>query len=227
MKQNNSNTCVVFDLDDTLYPEHAFVVSALGAAGRYAQDTWGLAGLGDAALGLFHAGERKELFQQAHQLIGRGPIAEDKVKKLLEVYRGHRPESLPWFPDALEAIEMLKPHAKLGLISDGYLPTQRHKAEALGVQRWIPDPIFTEELGREHWKPSPKAFQLVMQRHPGLNYLYVADNPGKDFVAPNLLGWKTVQIQRPQGQYRHVSPAQGGEAQIKINDLREIAHLYR
>lgn len=219
-------TCVVFDLDDTLYPEHAFVSSALAATGKFAEEKWGLVGMGDAAQGLFHAGQRKELFQQACRLLGHGEMEESKVQKLLEIYRGHRPESLPWFPDALEAIELLKPHTTLGLISDGYLPTQRNKAEALGVQRWIPEPIFTEELGRQYWKPSPRAFELMMQRHPGLQYLYIADNPAKDFVAPNLLGWKTVQILRPEGQYQSVSPAVNGEAQIKLTDLREVVrHL--
>jgi putative hydrolase of the HAD superfamily len=66
----------------------------------------------------------------------------------------------------------------------------------------------------------------MMQRHPGLQYIYIADNPAKDFVAPNLLGWKTVQILRPEGQYQSVSAALNGEAQIILTDLREVVrHL--
>ena len=217
--------CIVFDMDDTLYPEQAFALSAFQAVGEFANKSWGMSGLAEQAAKLFHAGERKNVFQQAFCGLGYGDLSEQQSNELLLVYRTHQPASLPWFPDARRAVEALSEKFPLSLISDGFLPTQRNKAKALGIERWISNPIFTEELGREHWKPSPKAFQLVMQRHPGLNYLYVADNPGKDFVAPNLLGWKTVQIQRPQGQYRHVSPAQGGEAQIKINDLRKVAEL--
>lgn len=219
------NTVVVFDLDDTLYPEGAFVRSALAAAGRHAAETWGLRSLGAEALRLFDSGQRQRIFQAAHQAAGHGELSDDRAGELLKVYREHRPESLEWFPDARIAIGQLHGKYPLELISDGYLPTQANKFAALGAGVWIPNPIFTEVLGREHWKPSPRAFELVMQRHPGARFVYVADNPAKDFIAPRTLGWRTVHILRSSGVYRDVTAPLSAQADVKVDSLANLGTL--
>lgn len=212
-------------MDDTLFPEQAFVFSAFEAVGGYAFKNWGAVGLAAQAIELFQAGQRKDIFQQAYKRLGLEPLSATQANELLLAYRTHAPETLPWFPDAYRVVQALSRQFSLSLISDGFLPTQRNKASALGVERWIRDPIFTEELGREHWKPSPKAFELVMQRHPGKNFMYVADNASKDFIAPNALGWRTVQISRPDGQYRDTPPAPRGQPQEVIANLDELIPL--
>lgn len=221
------STVVVFDLDDTLYPEGAFVRSALAAAGRHAAETWGLRGTGVEALRLFDVGQRQRIFQAAHAAAGHGELSDERAGELLKVYREHRPESLPWFPDARAAIEQLHGKSPLELISDGYLPTQAHKFAALGAGIWIPNPVFTESLGREHWKPSPRAFELVMQRHPGADFVYVADNPAKDFVAPRALGWQSIRIRRPEGVYCDVEPHPAGVPDRTIESLLELPGLLK
>lgn len=215
-------TVIVFDLDDTLYPESAFVRSALAAAGRYAAEAWGLRSLGAESLRLFDAGQRQRIFQAAHAAAGHGELSDERAGQLLKVYREHRPESLPWFPDARQVVEQLHGKHALELISDGYLPTQENKFAALGAGVWIPNPIFTEALGREHWKPSPRAFELVMQRHPGAKFVYVADNPAKDFVAPNALGWDTIQILRPEGVHGDAQPSIGGSPRLQVANLSDL-----
>jgi putative hydrolase of the HAD superfamily len=219
------STVVVFDLDDTLYPESAFVRSALAGAGRHAKETWGAAGIEEESLRLFDAGRRQNIFQAAHAAAGYGPLDDVRAKELLEVYRRHRPTTLPWFPDARVALEKLHGSHALELISDGYLPTQANKFSALGAGLWIPNPLFTESLGRENWKPSPRAFELVMTRHPGARFVYVADNPRKDFIAPRALGWGTIRVKRPEGVYRDaVSPA-GGHPDVQLDSLAGLPNL--
>lgn len=218
---------VVFDLDDTLYPEGAFVRSALAASARHAAESWGLRGIGAEALRLFDAGYRQKIFQAAHAAAGYGELADERAGELLRVYREHRPESLPWFPDARAAIEGLHGKSPLELISDGYLPTQASKFAALGAGVWIPNPVFTESLGREHWKPSPRAFELVMRRHPGARFVYIADNPAKDFVAPRALGWRSVRIRRPEGVYANTSVHPLGAPDITIESLLNLAEALK
>lgn len=219
------STVIVFDLDDTLYPESAFVRSALAAAGRHAAESWGLRSLGAESLRLFDAGQRQRIFQAAHAAAGHGELTDERAGELLKVYREHRPESLEWFPDARVAVEQLYRNYPLELVSDGYLPTQANKFAALGAGVWIPNPVFTEALGREHWKPSPRAFELVMQRHPGANFIYVADNPTKDFVAPRALGWRTVHVVRPAGVYRDVAAPLSAQADVKVESLANLGTL--
>jgi putative hydrolase of the HAD superfamily len=193
---------VVFDLDDTLYPERSFVESAFRAVGVHALDRWGIRDLGNACLSAADAGVRGSVFQHAYRDVVGAELTPDNAHELLRVYREHQPEHLPWHPDALETVKLLHGRLPLALLSDGYLPTQANKARALGLERWIDQPLFTESLGREHWKPSTKGFELIMSRHhPGSTFVYVGDNPTKDFIAPRALGWRTFHITRPTGTY--------------------------
>lgn len=213
---------VVFDLDDTLYPESAYALSALNAAGRFAQAEFGWDAFAAKLTELFASGRRRELFQVAARDLGLNPPTEQQLAALLSAYREHRPISLPWYPDALEVVRTLHAQRPLALISDGYLPAQQYKAEALGLAQWIPNPIFTEALGREHWKPSPRAFELLMTRHPGQEFVYVADNPEKDFIAPRALGWKTIRVRRLEGIYAQATDAPSGSPDQVISSLQGL-----
>lgn len=218
---------IVFDLDDTLFPESAFAVSALAEVGRLAGQAYGWDDYGDRLAALHAAGRRPDLFQAAATESGRSPLTAGQLSALLACYREHRPDMLPWYADASEAFRVLHSRCPFELISDGYLPTQRHKAAALGLERWIRRPVFTEELGRQHWKPSPMAFRLIMERHPGETFAYVADNPAKDFIAPHALGWLSVRIRRPDGVYADAVDAPGGSPDIVRPDMADLPAILK
>lgn len=63
---------------------------------------------------------------------------------------------------------------------------------------------------------------------PSAHFVYIADNPSKDFTAPHELGWKTVRVKRTAGLYsqRLCAPQL---AMTEITDLELlpglIAHL--
>lgn len=216
---------VVFDMDDTLFPEESFVRSALAEVGRHAEAAWGATGFAASLVRLFDGGRRGDLFQEAWLGLMAEPLAPERTAELLLAYRAHRPASLPWFPDAAAIMDEIASRHTLGLISDGYLPTQANKFEALGASRWIKDPIFTEAIGREFWKPSPRSFELMMSRHPRAQFAYVADNPSKDFVAPNALGWMTVQVARPDGIHVAAPVAVGGSPLFRLESLLGLPEL--
>lgn len=218
---------IVFDMDDTLYPESSFVLSALADVGQYVEKKWGYEQFASTLQKLFLAGEKTNLFQKAALQNNYPDFSSSQIEELLTRYRNHQPKSLPWHPDALEVVPQLAKSHPLGLISDGYLPVQPNKANALGVQRWFKEIIFTEELGRMHWKPAPTAFNLMMRRFPGEKFIYIGDNPRKDFIAPRQLGWRTIQILRPDGQYPAVTDQQIIPAEYQIKDLRLINDLLR
>jgi len=193
---------IVFDLDDTLYPERQYALSAFAAAGQFLEKTRGVAGLGESAASLFAQGARRNVYDLALRSLG---FAEENglVRELVEAHRHHAP-AIALSPDAERFISRAERSGfSLALVSDGWLRTQELKVEALSLSGRLNPVILTDIWGREHWKPSPRGFQAVMAQHSGLpaEYIYVGDNPAKDFIAPKALGWRTLRIRRPDGEH--------------------------
>lgn len=219
---------VVFDLDDTLFPEREFVRSGFAAVGAWMQAERGVAGFGAAAWRRFEAGERKRAFDEA---LAELEVASEPglVEKLVSIYRGHRPQ-IALFPEAVEVLGALRGRYRLGLITDGYAATQRQKIAALEIEPLFAKIVVTDELGRENWKPSRGPFLAVMEALGcgGGECVYVGDNPTKDFVAPNELGWLTVRVGREGGEHVAVPLDQfppGHRPQHTIDSLLRLPRI--
>lgn len=198
---------IVFDLDDTLYPERDFVLSGFRAVAEWAQVELGIASdLGFEELKrLFEQGTRGDTFDR--WLAAHGLSADGLVAQLLRVYREHEPALVP-FPETPGLLHSLGQRLRLGLLSDGYLAVQQRKWAALNLADYFDAVVFSDEWGREAWKPSPKPYEVVLQRlelAPG-QAIYVGDNPLKDFIGARQVGMATIRIRRPGGEYAHLEP---------------------
>ena len=219
---------LVFDLDDTLFPECEFVRSGFYAVDGWLQDQRAVAGFAAEAQRLFAEGARGRIFDEALRRLGVEGAAQ-LISPMVTVYRTHAPQ-LALYPDAKWAIEHFRGRFKLGLITDGYAQTQRNKVASLGIGGGFDAVVFTDDLGRAHWKPSPEPYRRMMAALgcPGPDCVYVGDNPAKDFVAANRLGWLTVQLTREDGEYGRVAadalPADHQAAHVikSLHDLTEI-----
>ncbi len=120
------------------------------------------------------------------------------IEDYLNVYRFHQP-SLMLSQDVKEVLKALKElGCELGVITDGREITQKQKIEALGLPEWIcPDLVMINE-DKKYFKPNHWNFDRMMlqcyEKYPNrdLAFYYVGNNPAKDFLAPNELGWTTV-----------------------------------
>lgn len=218
---------VVFDLDDTLYPERQWALSGFRAAERWAKEALGLDGLAADMTRLLDQGHRGRIFDMVlSERLGEAP--PDTVKALVDAYRANVPE-LTLFDDAQWVLDHLAPHMALGLVTDGEEDLQSKKIAALGIAPRFRSLVITGALGanREFWKPHPKPFATVAAGLPedGRRLVYVGDNPSKDFVSPNVMGWLTVQIVRPGGIHDGAETAEGGEPVYRIESLRELPAL--
>lgn len=216
---------LVFDLDDTLYPEHQFVLSGFRAVDSWLMQNRGISGFLPIAAQLFHAGHRGNIFDQALTELGTTTTPEH-VKELVNVYREHKPR-LSLHEDARWALDHFSAQAPLGLITDGYLITQKNKVEALGIAHYFAALVFSDEHGRDCWKPSAVPYQRCMGvlNSQGEDCIYVGDNPSKDFVTAKALGWKTIQISREGGEYAKLEPADSHRAHHHIQSLYELKDL--
>lgn len=220
---------VVFDLDDTLFPERRYVRSGYAAVGRCLRERLGTDEPYEQWLWRrFQTGRAGGAFDALNEHFSLD-LNQDAVEELVEVYRTHRPDIRP-FPGATHLLAMLHQQShRLGLLTDGYLPAQRLKLDALKIGRFFDAVVFTEELGRDAWKPSTKGFELIRERL-GVDHercAYVADNPAKDFVAPNRLGWRTVQLRWWGQVHADNPPAEGGEPQHVACHLEELRSALR
>jgi putative hydrolase of the HAD superfamily len=217
---------VIFDLDDTLYPERQFVFSGYRAvaeafADRLAAPFDLLARMGE----LFDTPDRGRVFNAIAAEAGVPAAEADAlVADMIATYRNHKPH-IHLHPDAEAALSRLQSRCRLGLISDGPLVMQNNKIDALGIRNRPDAIILTDEWGRSFWKPHPRAFEEMSRRLAiaPRDCLYVADNPAKDFLAPNSLGWQTVRIKRPDGVYANQPAIEGGAPAKTIATLDELA----
>ena len=218
------NQAVVFDLDDTLYAERDYVLSGYGAVAEHLSDDPARAGeLRQWLWQRFLGGQPAGTFDALNGNFSLG-LAGRQITELVEVYRNHSPRISPR-PGIPCLLEKLHYSSMLGIISDGFLPAQKLKLGALGVEGYFDAVIFTEALGRKSWKPSPAGFEALCKelQLDADKCTYVADNPAKDFAAPNALGWRTVQLLMDGQIHSHKPAPRGGEAQLIVNSIDELA----
>jgi putative hydrolase of the HAD superfamily len=224
-----SNRCkaVIFDLDDTLYPEKGYVLSGFRAVSIWAESRIGIpSSQGFAELcRLYEQGVRGDTFDQ--WLRSHDVHSAQLVSEFVIVYREHKPTLMP-FPDVVPVLEMLGRQLRLGLVSDGYVTVQQRKWRSLGLSRYFEAVVFSDELGRENWKPSDKPFLVILERmqlKPS-RVVYVGDNPQKDFLGARRVGMYTVRIRRPRGEYAHlIPPTQDHASHVTIETLSELQNL--
>lgn len=193
---------LAFDLDDTLYMERDYVESAFRAiADRLERDgtksyieVYDVLHKADSIAKGFDAIVAKSI--QA----GRGV----SIETLLDIYRYHDP-TISLRKGARQLLERLtKRGIRLAIITDGRSRSQRNKIKALRLDSYILDSdiIISEEVGGD--KTSGVPFRALEVRHPEEHhFVYVGDNPAKDFLHPNALGWNTLQIVNPDGTSIH------------------------
>jgi putative hydrolase of the HAD superfamily len=186
---------IAFDLDDTLYKEIDYLKSAyteiaqLAASQTVSQKSFPAVcqeaynAMMEAYLGGGNA------FEALNELLN----LSTPIKKYLETYRTHRP-NIRLNDETVATLNALKAEGHvIGIITDGRSIQQRNKIEALQLRRWVSpeDIVISEEFGSE--KPAEANYRHFMLRYPECHkFVYVGDNPKKDFIAPNRLGWKTI-----------------------------------
>jgi putative hydrolase of the HAD superfamily len=179
----NKKTVFVFDLDDTLYKEINFLRSAFHEIACLCHDTDEVF---DLMMEWYTKGE--DVFQK---LLDKTGLDKNK-KEILEIYRNHIPDihlsvDVAAFLDTLSSVG-----TPICIITDGRSITQHNKLKALGIADRISEIVISEEIGTV--KPCANNFIAIEKQFKDFQCIYIGDNPTKDFLAPNSLGWKTIGI---------------------------------
>lgn len=217
--------CIVFDLDDTLYLERDYVRSGFHCLEEWTRKHLGLKDFASKAWSLFEEGERGHVFDKVLTQAGIPP-EKSLIGMMIAIYREHKPNiCLP--ADAVSCLGHLAGRTALALVSDGHSVSQRNKIQALGLRQYFDVIILTSELGEGFAKPHPRAFMKVQETlgNSTRRYIYVADNPIKDFAGPHTLGWQTIRMRRFGGLYSSVESGEFAATDLELSNLNPLTDM--
>ena len=213
---------IIFDLDDTLYDEEAYVHGAFAHTADCISDR-------------FKYCNKDALYKRMLELLsadGRGKIFDEIIKEfklplsvseVVSMYRNTLPK-LSLYEDAAVFLDILsKTEIKTGLITDGCSLVQHNKIKALSLDTKLNFILATDDFKLS--KPDPKVYLKCLEGLDVVNpedAVYIGDNPGKDFIGAKEIGMKTIRIIRPKGMHMKDSASPEYEADQTINLLTDI-----
>lgn len=215
---------IVFDLDDTLYDEIAFVKSGFRAVAEYFlpndSDT-----MFETMMAVLENEGRGKVFDATLTHFGLG--TKCNIKKALNIYRTHTPK-ISLNDDALEVVAHYKAlKIPLYVVTDGNKIVQANKIKALGLQNYVKKSLITHRYGIINAKPSTYCFEKIAH-FEAVEYkeiVYIGDNNNKDFVGIKKLGFQTIRIR--QGMFKSVQKDAAFQAHQEIDSLRELKQLLK
>lgn len=211
---------LIFDLDDTLYPEIDFVLGGLKEVSNFLEKNYGL--------------ESNLLFKEMELdliLNGRGSIFNNilkkykifsirNLKKCIAVYRSHSPK-IKLYPEAENCLIRLNEYRKY-IVTDGNIMVQRNKINALNIKHFFIKTIPTYQYGLHFGKPSVLTFQRIMKlENCNANKLvYIGDNPNKDFVNIKKIGVRSIRVLT--GAYKDLIRENEFESEFRFENLNDL-----
>lgn len=209
---------IVFDLDDTLYKEVDYLKSAYRKIADFVEKESSGHDVYDKMIAWWEAG--KNVFENLISCCHLNVTVDD----LLDMYRKHQPQ-ICLDETTRRLLNQLCQTCQLGIISDGRSITQRNKIKAMSLEFYFDNILISEETG--YSKPSEEPYRFFMKQYPECEYMYVGDNPAKDFLAPNKLEWMTVCL---LDNGRNIHPQDFSLTteylpQRKIKDITELLEL--
>jgi putative hydrolase of the HAD superfamily len=188
---------LVFDLDDTLYPEKDFVTSGYRAVAQHVAKSYGCSfdrAFATMMTALNTLG-RQRVFPA---LLVQFSDASIPLAELVAVYRQHSPK-IRLFPGYRGLLREFARHYRLGVITDGLPAVQEQKVRALGLENVMEKIIYTWEFGSAREKPHPLPFSIMLESLDAdpESALFIGDNPDKDCKGAHGAGMKCAQVQHP------------------------------
>lgn len=217
---------LVTDLDDTLYKEIDYVRSGI----RAIAELLGHESIMDA--------------EYAYSVIANAPataIGFDRLAAIIQMVNPQSPYNTDWMVDVyrnhiptlqLEEdvrstfTQIINLGHKIGIITDGRSKSQRAKINTLGINEFISPEniIISSEIGGDKTTSIP--FETIATRNPEeRHFIYLGDNPAKDFYWPNQLGWTTIQLQDINNINIHsqsIDVPKDYKARFQIDTIHEI-----
>lgn len=220
---------ILFDLDDTLYDEKKFVKSGFKEVSKYVGLTYKIDedNFFKELINIFEKGYRGNIFNIA--LENANIFYDEKtINKMVEIYRNHMPK-IKLETKIKKLLSEISKDYLLGIITDGYFEVQKKKVKALKIERLFDCIIYTDEYGKDFWKPNIFPYKLALEKlqMSPKETIYIGDNPHKDFIGAKSIGIVTVRILQEGREYSNVRLDKDHEADYEIRKLNDIINLLK
>ncbi|AMJ65568.1 HAD family hydrolase [Hymenobacter sp. PAMC 26628] len=203
-----SLTTVLFDLDDTLFDHIGTARAALAAtaaadARLQAADSEALYQHYSELLEVIHAQllAGRYTYEEARQLrferlLGPYGVGAAEVPAIAQAHYGRYQQLRRPLPGARALLEALKPHYRIGIVTNNRTAEQVDKLRHLGMTQLVDALITSEDVGV--LKPDPRIFQVALARlgaRPAETVL-VGDNWTADVLGALGVGIRPVWLNR-------------------------------
>lgn len=211
---------VVFDLDDTLYPERQFALSGFRAASQAVAERYSCEGqrVLRSLVSWFRRGARREVFQRVCEAEA---LPSQSVDVMLDAYRRHVP-TLVLPAESRAVLTACRTRGAVAVLTNGDPDIQRGKVAALGLASFVDLIVYAAEHHPDG-KPAREAFWAV-ERALGLassRCVMVGDTFEKDVVGALAAGWRSVW----KPSRRAVAGVSVPESVIVVTRLAEVPLL--
>lgn len=215
---------LIFDLDDTLYDEMAYVRSGLRAVANYGERNFGWDSNQSFRFMVRHLEQhgRGQIFDS--WLAGNAALTKKRVTDCIRVYRHHNPK-IKLTSEAEWLLKSYENNFRMYLVTDGHKVVQQKKIEALKIDRFFKRMFITHRYGIHHAKPSLYCFELIrhIEKSDWKSMVYVGDNPAKDFVNLNSVGALTIRVST--GSHAAVIAPSNYDARVTIPTLSTLPNV--
>ena len=185
---------IVFDLDDTLYPQVEYKRSGFKIVAHWATVHLGL-DYGECLEQLERILRQKgpSYHHMFDDLISHFGLDQEIVPEMVRVFVDHAPQ-IACYPKVPAMLNRLGCTFRLGILTDGPVTVQQCKIASLKLERHVDLILYSDSLSLE--KPEPALFAWFEQQFnlPGTSLVYVGDNPAKDFIGARSRRWMTIRV---------------------------------
>ncbi len=191
---------LIFDMDETLYPERQFIRSGFRAVAVDVERRFGVPADAafEALLRILRRGGRRHALQTLCASFGLPATA---VPELVTVIRRHQP-ALHLPNVSVDVLARARAEGwRLGILTNGLPDVQARKVRALGLDRLVDVVVYAQEWGSGKGKPERESFDVVRARldTPPALTVFVGDDPWCDIVGARSAGLHTILLRRSAG----------------------------
>jgi putative hydrolase of the HAD superfamily len=184
---------IVFDLDDTLYPYGAFLLSGFRAVARTLADDRGLQY--GRVIRVLRSAHRTNRGRELQALCATFGLPASLVPTLVRVLREHMP-SLRLPVETHRLLSELRASWRLGILTNGAPHIQQRKVAALRLDRQVDAIVYARQCGLGRGKPDAAAFRTVLRRlgtTPRAS-VFVGDDGVADMRGAAAVGMRTIHL---------------------------------